>query len=288
MKNLRALTAFITSTLLCLTLVVSMTGCTKGSSKKSSSGSGSGSGGKNDFTTPAQRCTLLGLNPRIINGSTCIEGSSPIVSLVIKADRGVQLCTGTLVKRDTILTAGHCFEADPTEIIVTGGPVGAGSQRTTAASVSVHPKYDNAPDGTLKNDVAVVTLTRALSLPTASIFASTPVENDDEIYIYGFGLDEEEKTGILKSGTMTITDITQDNIFAEFTKETSNSCSGDSGGPVYSRAKRADGQTILGLVGVISAGTNNCNIGERSSFTNLLNPEVLDFVRGEVPGLRID
>lgn len=272
-----------------LLTALAFSGCTNG-------------GGGNDTETnedgsirPAEQCSLIGLQPRIINGTACKNGDSPVVSLeIILVDGSKSLCTGTLLKRDVVLTAGHCFKNDNNELIeadvlVTGGSTGSGNQRVVAADYAVHPGYDSSIDGAVKNDVALVTLDRSMSLPTASIFASADPKVGDSLAIFGFGSDEDERTGIFKSGSMTIDSITPDNIYAIYTKTSSNTCNGDSGGPVYLRGPRSDGKTITGLVGVVSAGLGEgCPVGQPSSFTNLANPEVLDWIRTNVPGVRID
>lgn len=267
-----------------LLTALAFSGCTNG-------------GGGNDTETnedgsirPAEQCSLIGLQPRIINGTACKDGDSPVVSIEIVYEDGVKsLCSGTLIKRDLVLTAGHCFEKEPAQLIITGGDTGTGSQRVAAADYSIHDGYDNSIDGAVKNDVALVSLERGLNLPTASIFASADPKVGDNIAVFGFGLDENERTGIFKSGSMTIDSITQDNIYALYTKTSSNTCNGDSGGPVYLRGARDDGKTITGLIGVVSAGLGDgCPLGQPSSFTNLANPEVLDWIRTNAPGVRIE
>lgn len=269
-------------------MTLSLIGCTDGGGDSDSTTNSDGS------SRPVQQCSMIGLQPRIINGSACKEGDSPVVSLeLVYSDGNKSLCTGTLIKRDTVLTAGHCFDQGEEQgletIIVTGGSTGTGSQRVEAAEYNRHDGYDSSIDGAVKNDVALVTLDRSMSLPTASIFASADLKVGDSLAIFGFGLDEDERTGIFRSGSMIIDSITQDNIYAIYTKTSSNTCNGDSGGPVYVRDTRSDGKTITGLVGVVSAGLGEgCPLGQASSFTNLANPEVLDWIRTNAPGVRID
>lgn len=276
MQNLNTnLFKLMISSIICLCI-----GCTKSGGDGGDNGSGGG-----DINS----CGDIGLRTKIINGTTCQEGSSPLVSLAIQAGEDVNLCTGSLVTANKVLTAAHCFQTDAINgITVTGGPVGAGSQRTTVDEIIPHPGFNIAPDGTLKNDIAILTLTKALSLPTFPIFASRQIKSGEELSIYGFGKDEKDETGLLKSGRMTVSDISQDNIFAIYTSDSSNTCTGDSGGPAIFTAERDDGARVTGLIGVTSTGSgDNCNLGERSSFTNLVNPEVLDFIRENVPGVSI-
>lgn len=272
-----ALTASLLTTL-------SLAGCTNGGGEDAPSPNEDGS------TRPTEQCSLIGLKPRIINGTACKDGDSPVVSLeLVYPDGTKSLCSGTLIKKDLVLTAGHCFDNEASEIIVTGGSTGTGSQRVAATDFAVHDGYDSSIDGAVKNDVALVTLERSMSLPTASIFASADPKVGDTVGIFGFGVDENERTGIFRSGSMTIDSITQDNIYAVYTKSSSNTCNGDSGGPVYLQGERSDGKTITGLVGVVSAGLGEgCPIGQASSFTNLANPDVLDWIRTNAPGVRID
>lgn len=248
---------------------------------------------------PKDSCSNIGLDTKILNGTSCIEGSSPVVSLELTIDvdgvAQVGLCTGSMVTSDTVVTAAHCFESgEVLEVVATGGPVGIGSQRSVASSVIVHPAYNVAVDGTLKNDVAIVKLAAPLNLPTFPVIISHTLEEGDQLDIYGFGQDDDEKAGFLKSGSLHIDDISQDNIFAVFDDTSSSVCFGDSGGPATYDAD-VDGKSVVGLVGLTSTGQPDpddenpsaCQDGQLASFTNLLNPEVLNFLRDNVPGLAL-
>ena len=285
----------LTISLLLLLLASLTTGCTKDS----------GDGGSNgDDGVPKETCSLIGLEPKIINGTTCIQGRAGVVSIAIRGPQDASLCTGTMVTKSVVLTAAHCFQeieaaiangeatAEDFTIEVTGGPVGAGSQRTTASEITTHPDFDLAVDQTLQNDIAYITLSEPLDLDTLPVLVSRQVQIGDKLAIYGFGLDEDQRTGIPKSGTMTVEDLSQDNIFADFDNSSSNTCTGDSGGPAIIRAKNASGQTITGLVGVTSTGSatgaQSCSKGERSSFTNLASPQVVNWLRANISGIRIE
>jgi secreted trypsin-like serine protease len=262
---------------------VLLASCTKSSKDKNSK----------DLQTNA--CGDIGLDSKtlpigkIINGTACENKASAVVFLEIEFGDASAACTGTMLTSTDVLTASHCFPFEPTSILV--GNTIANVPSVSASRVSIHPGA--APDpltGAIVHDIAIVHLSKPLSVPTLPIFASHPIEDGDAFSIFGYGQDERKKAGTLKSGQMRASNVSGDFIVADFDgKEGSNTCFGDSGGPAIFTAKRDDGRKITGVVGTTSTGTaDNCGKGDSSAFADVQLQGNLDFIRSKVPGVRIE
>ena len=59
-----------------------------------------------------------------------------------------------------------------------------------------------------------------------------------------------------------------------------DSCSGDSGGPLFSRAKSGKKSDPLFLTGIVSYGTNLCGVGVPGVYTNVTH--YIDWVKSEL------
>lgn len=218
-----------------------------------------------------------GVATRIINGTACKVGNSPVVELKLMASgKEVGWCSGTALTKRAVLTAAHCLTDGVTSVTVYGG----GTSRTSSAFF-YHPGYD--PYGDETNDIGVVLLSGDLPTRTISLIsASASFTPGEKAIIAGYGLDERGKSGTLKAGTMTVERATSYGILSSFNGSGSNSCSGDSGGPYL--VKRS-GQWVIG--GTTSWGIKeNCSAGDKSYFTNIASPSNQNFIKQYVSGLK--
>jgi secreted trypsin-like serine protease len=240
-----------------------------------------GGSGDNSDSPSTNACSTLGLNTRIINGSQCAETGSPVVALnILSQDGNGSLCSGTVITKTHIVTAAHCFLDQNVQSVF----VEIDGQRIFASKVSIHPdaKVDNNRQSAV-NDVAVLEMNRDLNRPTVPLLLSRSIESGDIIAIFGFGLDENGRIGELESGEMQVSDVTTNELIADFQGEGSNTCNGDSGGPALfttSNSGRA------ALVGVTSSGTlNTCLAGDKSFFTNIQKGSILSFIQSVAIGV---
>ncbi len=250
-----------------VSLSIALAGCTS-----------SGDDDKSGDSGPQQNaCGVLGLASKIINGTACSTNNSPVVQLIITNSDGQSgLCTGTMIDPSYVLTAAHCFEGTLRSVTVIDN-----SNQIPAPKVFIHSGYQPTSDRTaLINDVAIVQLSRATSLPVIPLMTSRGVDSGNIISIFGFGRDNQGTIQVLRSGQMEVDDVTSNHISSTFNDEGSNTCFGDSGGPAI--ALNGDGSP--GIVGITSTGSRfDCLAGDVSKFTNVQGSSVLSFIKTVVP-----
>lgn len=237
-------------------------------------------GGSDNSTLPADTCLAID-RPRIINGTACDSTNSPIVLVSTAPFSGAPgTCSGVLITANSVLTAAQCIPARLSEISIT-----VGSDVVSAITVFIAPNFSlNQSLGLLDNDLAVITLSRAVSIAALPILASRPVAVGDEIAVYGYGLDQYGRQGTLQSGRMNVSDVTNSHLFAAFDGSDSNTCSGDAGGPAVVRFRDSDGAAKVGVVGTISSGINlNCKADDITAFANVQSDSALNFILSAAP-----
>jgi hypothetical protein len=194
-------------------------------------------------------------------------------SVITPNNAGAQ-CTGTLIGCETFLTAAHCVEGDTTashyQVYLQNGGI------HDVASITYHPSYT----GLSGRDVAIV----KLAAPVSGIDPTT-LNTTHNLDAMGVGLDGVvagfgrtgggSDYGIKRYGEIVTADCDTDATDGESNDklvcwnydasvgapgEDSNTCNGDSGGPLF-----MDFAGNTEVVGVTSAGTEtNCGPGDHS------------------------
>jgi secreted trypsin-like serine protease len=200
------------------------------------------------------------LQTPVVGGKTVAPGAYPDVVAVLASDA---MCTGSLVAPDVVLTAGHCIETNPVEVIIGSVDLAnhAAGQVIRVKSATAYPKWQSS------FDVGVLVLEQPAAVkPIAIASACTAKEHlqaGDSVRVVGFGLTTADGTGDnlqLHEALLPVNDptCTMDPACepavapgGEFTAGGGghDSCFGDSGGPIY-----VDTTKGPSLIGVVSRG----------------------------------
>lgn len=207
--------------------------------------------------------------------------------------RGNQYCGGTLLSRNTVLTAAHCALAVRTSDlgVVVGRDYTASDDgvQVGVRSVWVAPGYDNPLSG---DDIGVLTLTRGVSQRPARL----PTAADEVLYapgtravVLGWGrlYENGPKPGHLRGARVpVVSDATCAGIYRPFDPATMvcagydeggvDACQGDSGGPLVV------GDTVIGIV---SWGDGCAEPGRPGVYTRVsaYTDDIPHDVRGDQP-----
>ncbi len=245
-------------------------------------GCGGGDDDEVDAVSPSAQCGSLGLTPKVTNGTDCTpEAASAALQLqIFIADGRTATCSGTLLTATRVLTAAHCLRGGVSRVVVTQFDAGGNATPVAARSWVLHPRFRDTSEGFF-NDAAVLELSAALVNPTMPLLLSEPSASGQDVFFAGFGAPGFE----LAVGNARLSRVTADHVGFIYGGSESNTCPGDSGGPMY---RLVNGQPAL--VGITSFGLRRrgravCQEGEDSRFTNTQTPEVLNFIRAQVPDL---
>ncbi len=222
-----------------------------------------------------------GADQRIVNG---VETQTRVTTGALLDSFGAyfqHICSGTLIGCQTFLTAAHCVcpgdsfcTPNPASFAVYLQHVGV----VGAAAVDVHVGYQFG----VSNDVAVVTLDTAIDgIPPTPINASMdpPFGTSAEIAGYGITSGNNDDSGLLREGGVSIATcaVSADPVpepahvcwvFSSPVGDPgvdSNTCSGDSGGPLF--ADLGGGEVVIGITS--GGDSTNCLPSDVSFDTNV-------------------
>lgn len=216
---------------------------------------------------------------RIINGESCPAEEGPVVLLVATDGIRGASCSGAFITPTKILTAAHCAELSEF------GTITAYTGDTSVDVLSIIP---DPRSGDPVFDTAVATTAFAVNVTPLPLFVSSPLSVGQEIFVYGFGTDENGQSGpeldfgnSAKRATMVVDEYEDGIVVASFNRNQTGACEGDSGGPVI--AENGDG--LFGIAAVVHGGTTTtCQADTLEVFTGVQTPGSVDFILSQAPG----
>jgi secreted trypsin-like serine protease len=175
--------------------------------------------------------------------------------VMIVGSRG-NLCTGTALARDVVLTAAHCVAPPATYQVL----MSRAAKPIAIRSVILHPRYDRRSYGLHRAtaDVALLRLAAPLPAeiaPAALGPARTDVTIHERVIVAGFGVtrpNSDAGLGVARAATLVVTGhpgTLQIRLFDRVTRDVRpglGACTGDSGAPVFDR------RSPRALIGVVS------------------------------------
>ena len=196
-------------------------------------------------------------------------------AIVMVVDPRGDLCTGTALARDLVLTAAHCVAAGldaQVKIFQTG-------QTIAVRGVARHPRFDPAAYAASRAtaDVALIKLAAPLGelVQPAKLAPARRVAVGEELTVAGFGVTAAGTArglGIPRMATLIVTGkpgALQIRLFDLATRNARaglGACTGDSGAPAFEPASEA----VIGVVSWTTAARDEEGCGGLTGVTPLL------------------
>jgi hypothetical protein len=203
----------------------------------------------------------------------------PARAIVIVVDPRGDLCTGTALARDLVLTAAHCV-AGPQHYKVKPYQTG---EAIPIRGVAIHPRFniESYAASRATADLALVKLTAPLPdvVVPAALAAPRRVKVGETLTIAGFGTIADHSSaglGLPRMAKLTVTGQPGSLQIRLYDPATRNlrpglgACTGDSGAPAYDGEGPQKSGRVIGVVSWTTAADNEEGCGGLTGLTPLL------------------
>jgi secreted trypsin-like serine protease len=244
-----------------------------------------------------------GIQPQIVGGRPVDNGGYPFVASLGDVRYGATaygrfFCSGSLIDRNSVLTAAHCVQGRPKRLlrVVVGRTllIGSGGQTRRVARIFIHPRFDGFTSPTY--DAAVLTLknpVKGIAPIRLSGAAQNPLERPRRLAtIAGWGSTIKQpprgNNGSNYPDRMRVArvpivpDATARKAYGSVYvaalmipagKEGKDACNGDSGGPMFAGQNGKRYQ-----IGITSFGKGCAARGYPGVYTEVNAPAVRRFI----------
>jgi len=192
----------------------------------------------------------------LVGGATVVRRTGAGRHVVMIVGTRGNLCTGTALARDLVLTAGHCVAPAATYRVLTPEVQPPG---IAIRSIAVHPRYSpkDYASGRVTADVALIKLEAPLpaDVVPATLAPSIAVKPGDRFVIAGFGITaagSDKGIGVPRAATLIVTgrpgnlQIRLVDPATRGERSGLGACTGDSGGPAL--VERGGSYAVIGVV----------------------------------------
>lgn len=207
----------------------------------------------------------LSKETRIIGGTEAMDGRSPYV--VSLKQGSMHVCGGSLIAKDTVLTAAHCLGGFVT-VAAVGSDVLGEAPEIAVKSELIYPNYDSSTD---QNDFGLIFLEESTTLDitllrlnddssfpeigsTAYVMGWGDTDPDDfnvetpnELMIVGLPVMSNEDCANAETGDGSYAGTIFDNMLCT-ESDGEDACQGDSGGPLVIRGDDPESDIQVGIV----------------------------------------
>jgi secreted trypsin-like serine protease len=223
----------------------------------------------------ALACFLLCAPAFAITGEAPPAAGWAARPIVMVVDEHGDLCTGTALARDLVLTAAHCVTR-PLRYVVKAYQDG---ETIPVRAIAIHPRFDLASYAASRAtaDVALVKLAAPMPdiIVPAALAAPRRVAVGETLTIAGFGVTlagTARGLGVPRMAKLAVTGKPGSLQIRLFDRTTRNQraglggCTGDSGSPAFD----GDGPLVIGVVSWSTAPENDEGCGGLTGVTPLL------------------
>jgi secreted trypsin-like serine protease len=196
----------------------------------------------------------------LVGGANLVRESGAGRHIVMIVSTRGNFCTGTLLARDLVLTAGHCVAPSATYRVLTPGMTPPGQ---AIGSIRVHPRYKASvyAAGRVTADVALIKLNEPLpdEFVPAALAAARVIAPGDRFVVAGYGFvrrDSDEGAGVQRTAALIATGR-PGNLQLRLVDPSTRgaraglgACTGDSGAPAF-----VESEGRFEVIGVVSWST---------------------------------